>query len=393
MLENVIQFELKSSTHGSQQAPDATLSTPQSHPAIHDVNYGEPQGGSDPLGTDQNKSTGRRRGAKGECRKNPPSRRRITKGIPPSIIVPHPVIPLSSAGPGENAPPSSPKASEKTLQTYTTDHASIDDLLTSNECLQRKRRKNCFGAVAASNTQAEVETIQASKPNTRSTSVQPQTSDEAAVEDSAIPPGLVHKLGLIGGIEVMRDLRQALLRLRSRDSQDLLIPKFATSATYIGAAVGTPSLPMTAQMLLTLRNDLELTEIEEQLYRFRKRLALCRFFDIYQSAQEHPESFLQATAETMEGPSRNGMSKQGFGMKSRVLNRIVDLMFPKTAYADEGTVAAEGSFGQIQRRRQRAAVVKKVQDWRRNAKPWFAMVQRFGEGILLLLPKTLSEEK
>jgi len=42
---------------------------------------------------------------------------------------------------------------------------------------------------------------------------------------------------------------------------------------------------------------------------------------------------------------------------------------------------------------QRAAAVKKIQDWRRNGKPWSAMVKRFGKGVLLLLPKSLSDEK
>ena len=191
----------------------------------------------------------------------------------------------------------------------------------------------------------------------------------------------------------MRDLKQALFRLRSHGSQDLLITSCVTSAPYNSAAFDTPSSLETAQMLTMLRNELELSEIGEQLHKFRKRLAQSRFLDFYLLAQKHPESFLQANAETTEGPSRNGMTKQGFGMKSRVLNRIVDLMFPDTAHADADTVAADGSFGQIQRRQQRRATVKKVSDWRRNAKPWSAMVQRFGEGILLLLPKSLSEEK
>ena len=42
---------------------------------------------------------------------------------------------------------------------------------------------------------------------------------------------------------------------------------------------------------------------------------------------------------------------------------------------------------------QRTVAVKKFQDWRRNGKPWSAMVKRFGRGFLLLLPKSLSDEK
>lgn len=400
VLETVIQSELKSPTQESQKAPDATASDPQSQPAIHHVNDGESYCNTDSLGTDQNRPNGRRCGAKRKDRDKPTGRRHITKGKPPPTIIPDPVTPLSP-GPVDRAQgreislreatstaPPPPVASEKTLSLYTTEHAPLDDPSALNEELQRKRRKRGMGADAVPKSHAEVETIASSKPNESSTSMQPQTSDEAS-----LPPGLVRKLGLIGGIEVMRDLRQTLLRLRSYSSQDLLNPSYVTSAPYNGAAFDTPCSLETARMLSMLRNELELSEIGEQLHKFRKRLAQSRFLDFYLLAQRYPESFLQWTAQTTEGPSRNEISKQGFGMKSRVLHRIVDLMFPDTAHTDEDTVAAEGSFGQIQRRQERRAAVKKVSDWRRNAKPWSAIVQRFGEGILLLLPKSLSEEK
>ena len=68
-------------------------------------------------------------------------------------------------------------------------------------CKERDGRE-VRARLPASNTQAEVETIPSSNLNESSTSVQPQTSDEGAVDVSALPPGLVLKLGLIGGIEV-----------------------------------------------------------------------------------------------------------------------------------------------------------------------------------------------
>jgi len=106
--------------------------------------------------------------------------------------------------------------------------------------------------------------------------------EEAAVEASAIPPGLVYKLGLIDGIEVIRDLRQTLFRLYSRSSQDLLIPSCITSIPYVGAVFDTPLLLQITQVLSILRNELELTEIGEQLYRSRRRLAQSRFFELYE---------------------------------------------------------------------------------------------------------------
>ena len=69
-------------------------------------------------------------------------------------------------------------------------------------------------------------------------------------------------------------------------------------------------------------------------------------------------------------------------------------MFPNTAHTnEENRVTASEKIRQKHEEGQRAAAHKKVQDWRRNGKSWFAMVKRFGRGVLLLLPKGLSDEK
>ena len=90
--------------------------------------------------------------------------------------------------------------------------------------------------------------------------------------------------------------------------------------------------------------------------------------------------------------SRNVTSKHGFRRDSRVLSRVVDLIFPNTTHTNEFTVAAGKESRHMPEKGQRAAAVKKIQDWR-NGKPWSTMVKRFGRGVLLLLPKSLSDEK
>ena len=185
------------------------------------------------------------------------------------------------------------------------------------------------------------------------TSVQPHTSDEAAVEVAAIPPKVVRKLGLIGGIGGLRDLRYELTHLHSHRSQDLHIASSVIGTPSISASSDRLLPLQTAQIFSMLRNMLDASEIGEQLFRFRKRLAQSQFFELYKLAQKHPSLFLQANPETTGTLSRNIMSKQASRPKSRVFNRIVDLMFPDTAYADEKVVTTEGSFGQMQQERQR----------------------------------------
>ena len=407
VLETIIQSELKTSIHGNEPMPDATSSTPQSHDSPHLDNDAEPQCDADPPCTDQNGPTGPRDGARGKHQNKPTGRGRGTKGKPPPIVVSDPVTKLASARVGEcprgrkwsqraeagSVSPTSPRASQRTSPTCITDPAPIDDSSAANVDPPRKKRKRGSGAVAVPNTPAEVETTLSLNLTEPSTSVHPLISNEAAVEVPAIPPELVRKLGLVGGMDVLRDLRHTLSHLRSHRSQDLLIPSCVTGAPSISASFDRLLSLRTAQIVSMLRNELDITEIGEQLFRFRKRLAQSRFFEFYVMAQKHRELFLQANPETTETLSRNVMSKQASRPKSRVFNRVVDLMFPDTAHTDEDTVATEGSFGQMQRKRQRDQAAKKVHDWRRNGKPWFAMIQRFGKGVLLLLPRNLSDEK
>ena len=135
-----------------------------------------------------------------------------------------------------STPPPPPVASEKTLRIHTTDFAPLDDPSALDKDLKRKRRKRGSGAGAIPNSYAAVKMILSSKPNESSTSVQPQTSYEAA-----LLPGLAAKLSLIGGKEVMKDLRQAVFCLCSYGYQYLLIPSCIISAPYNGAGFSTTS--------------------------------------------------------------------------------------------------------------------------------------------------------
>ena len=179
-----------------------------------------------------------------------------------------------------------------------------------------------------------------------STIRQPHASATEVMEVSCISPDLVSKLCLIGGVEVLRDLKHTLFLLRSYRSQDLLIPSCITDTPGISASFDKLLSLRTTQIVSILRNELDVTEIGEQLYKFRKRLAQSRFFELYEMAQKYPELFLKTNLETTEKGSRGMTFIQVSRLKSRVLDRIVDLIFPDLVYADDNTVT-EGSFAQI----------------------------------------------
>ncbi|KAI4198215.1 MAG: hypothetical protein LQ346_002819 [Caloplaca aetnensis] len=418
VLELLIQSKLTSSTSGSQQAPDLMLSNPQTHAPTNILDDSGPNHGADRQGRRPKGSIGQQRD---------------TRGRPSSIIVPDTAMPLSSAGAGEDAQVEriSKRKKVETIQrtsstaigrnspTCSTDHASIDKSSKRPIGHQGKKRKLASDAlppsraqeevhtIPASNVlpvpgaQEEVHTVPASKANEISEYVQPHRSDDTVRDVSTIPSDLFNKLGLIASVEVLRDLKHTLFRLRSYSCQVSLVPNrridtLCTSASNntlcTSASNNTLRSLQTAQILSMLRNELEGTEIGEQMCRFRKRLALSQFFDLYEFAQNNPLSFLHEDPKTMQTPSRHTSSKQAPRQNSRVLNRIVDLMFPYTAYRSEAMVPAGSKSRQMHEEVQRTAAVKKIQDWRRSGKHWSAIVKRFGQGILLLLPKSLPDE-
>ena len=87
----------------------------------------------------------------------------------------------------------------------TPDHAPIDRSSATNVGHREKKRKLGSDVIAAPTPQAEVHTTPSSEPKGNSTFMQPHVSDKGAAEVSTIPPGLVSKLSLIGGIEVLRE--------------------------------------------------------------------------------------------------------------------------------------------------------------------------------------------
>ena len=388
---DTLQSELTSSTSGSQRVPDANPSTPPTHASPDTLDDSGPYHSAD---------------RQGKHRKRPIDQRQDTRGRPSSIVVPDTVMPLSLAGAGEDAQVqriskrkkvearqrTSSIAIERSSPTSLADPAPTESSSQSPIGHRQKKRKLVSDGVPVLQAQEEVHTTAASQVNETPLDVQPHRSDKTAQEVSIIPSDLLDKLSLIGSAEVLRDLKHTLFLLRSYPTQLSLIPDRGINTTCTSASNDTLRSLQQAQILSMLRNELEVTEIGEQMCRFRKRLALSQFFDLYEFAQNNPLFFLQEDSKTRQEPSGHITSKQAPRQSSRVLNRIVELMFPYTAYRSEATLPAGPRSQQVHENLQRAAAVKKIQSWRRGGQHWSAIVKRFGRGILLLLPKSLPDE-
>ena len=158
--------------------------------------------------------------------------------------------------------------------TRTADHALTGKTSVANVSHRRKKRKLSFGRGCRSQNSREGSYHTSFEPRRNPTFLQHHTLAECAVEVSAIPSDLVSKLSLPGSTEVLWDLRHTLVRLRSHSSQALLVSSDEIGTPFTRGSHDTLRSLQTAQILSMLWKELEFTEIEEQLYRFRKRLAL-----------------------------------------------------------------------------------------------------------------------
>ena len=142
-----------------------------------------------------------------------------------------------------------------------------------------------------------------------------------ALDESTLPHNLVNQVSCIASVEDLKDSRETLLRLRAHPTQGLLIPNNTT------AALTTSYSLQAIRALSILRDELEVSEMAEQLHRFRKRTALSGFFDFYELAQANPSLIIDRGPEPIGESSPDIASKQAPRLTSRVLDRIADLMF------------------------------------------------------------------
>lgn len=300
ILEDIFQTELNSFTCQGSQTPDETPSTPRSNALPDVLDPSTPRSQALPNMLD-------------ECElpniviqhdkdhNEPISRRRSTRRALSPIIVPRTAMPPPLPQARERARVRrisknlqvSPThrnfhtAIERVLPTCTTDHAPV---AKPAEAHRSKRRRLGSDAVAASPRKPEVHTTPTSNPTGNSAYPCLQVSDEGGNNRAAdvIPPDIVSKISRVGSVEVLEELRGNLFRLRAGARRKPLTPNHETRVLCARDSLETHRSDDVARALSNLRDELEVAEMGEQLCRFRKRVALSRFYDFYEMAQENP---------------------------------------------------------------------------------------------------------
>lgn len=133
------------------------------------------------------------------------------------------------------------------------------------------------------------------------------------------------------------------------------------------------------RMLPGLAMAIECNNHQEIKYRVHKRIALAHFYHAYTLAQENPSTFL-SWSDKQSFSERSVIAKGG--NKSIVLQRFADMVFPASSSTNQA--------GYPPKRGNRAA---RLQAWRKMGKPWAMLIKKFGYGILLLVPHSLTDEE
>ncbi|KAJ2981916.1 hypothetical protein NQ176_g1728 [Zarea fungicola] len=139
------------------------------------------------------------------------------------------------------------------------------------------------------------------------------------------------------------------------------------------------------RLVVALSLAIESSAFGEQHFRIRKRIALAQFYHAYTIAQNHPEMFLSWCDEHQV--QRSFIAPKG-SRKSAVQQRFADLIFNHTS--QNSMIGLVGSVSGVEDTKRRCS---KIQTWRKSGKSWAKFVERFGYGILLLVPACLSDEE
>lgn len=226
-------------------------------------------------------------------------------------------------------------------------------------------------------------------PKTVGSRLKEPKSNRVAGHDGLLTADMLQTIDRIGGIQVLEGLKDTIAELTVRAQQDgqnfneqcsQSIPKHLTDQ------------PESMRKLWLLKEELILTEANEQIYRLRKRLTLAEFSHAYdacalrymdvKSNPQRPRSRPGQRAPKMS----TGRDARNSQHKRAAMDHFVNILFPSALPSSKAKRAARKG-GMVTR----YAAARKIQNWRATGQPWANIITRFGKGMLLLIPDEVSD--
>ena len=176
----------------------------------------------------------------------------------------------------------------------------------------------------------------------------------------------------IGHADRVGEMQQIIYELQNGADQPLVLAEPDLDAGVVLCEADPARL---FRVVPTVARQIEESAACEQLSRIRNRLALAEFYRAYRASQAHPDQFLQVVNQILPtSAARSAIPNRT--KRAEVKNRFIDLV-----------------FNQSSGKRNRKKDSTRVNDWQTLGRPWFDMISRFGNGVLLLIPAELTNDR
>ena len=186
------------------------------------------------------------------------------------------------------------------------------------------------------------------------------------------PEPLVALINQIGRDDRTAEVQEIVRKLKARPHP----PHNPTQSLpgRIPIQINTPPAQI-IQAIPSLAGEIENSTINEQLSRVYNRIALADFYCAYRAAQDNPNEFLQGLDRSQsQHTDQFQMRKQT--KRAEVKARFVQLVFCR--------LKGERNW------KKDSACINNWQSW---GKPWFELINRFGRGFLLLVPREMTNRR
>ena len=176
----------------------------------------------------------------------------------------------------------------------------------------------------------------------------------------------------VGHSDRVGEMRQMISELQSGANQPLALTEPGLNTGVVPCEAESARL---FQVVPTVARQIEESVACEQLSRIRNCLALARFYRAYRAAQAQPEHFLHVVNHILPTSAARSAAPN-HTKRAEVKSRFIDLVFNQTS-------------GQRNRKKDST----RVNDWQTSGRPWFDMISRFGNGVLLLIPAKVTNDR